>query len=134
MNEKERFAQNFIKFLKQKGIEPRPCVVDREFHLHHYGNDITQQAIRKWLQGESLPNNERLQTLADWLGVELTDLVSEERAYKIKKMKNKQNSKKSLWELLQSNDTDRLTIETFLKLPSEHKKIVQDVIMAIYNK
>ena len=91
MNEKENFAKNLKEILERKGIEARPSVLEREFHLHHYGKDITQQAIRKWLEGLSLPTSERLQTLADWLQVDLTELVSEERAYKIRKNKEKQN-------------------------------------------
>ncbi|MDY2796912.1 helix-turn-helix transcriptional regulator [[Pasteurella] aerogenes] len=131
MNEKEYFAKNLREILEQKGIEARPCVLEREFHLHHYGKDITQQAIKKWLDGTSLPTAERLQTLADWLQVDLTELVSEERAYKIRKKNEKQKSNKNLWELLQKNYEDQDLIEKWFNLPPEQKKVVREVIMAM---
>lgn len=131
MNEKERFAQNLKEILLRKGIEPRPSVLEREFHLHHYGKEITPNAFRKWLLGQSLPSSKRLLTLAEWLEVDLTELVSEARAYKIQKAEKPKKSTKPIWELTESYE-DRLLFEIFLKLPQTQRKIVREVIVAMH--
>ena len=61
-------------------------MLEREFNLHHYGKPIGLHAVARWLRREALPCLARLRTLADWLEVELTELVSAETAYKINKV------------------------------------------------
>ncbi|QYF95597.1 hypothetical protein KY495_10850 [Massilia sp. PAMC28688] len=40
-----------------------------QFNAHSDEPPITVHAVRKWLMGESLPTQARLQVLADWAGV-----------------------------------------------------------------
>ncbi len=46
-----------------------PTLLAREFNLHFNGRSVTAHAARKWLQGESIPTQEKLRALASWLGV-----------------------------------------------------------------
>ncbi|TFW07139.1 hypothetical protein E4K72_09295 [Oxalobacteraceae bacterium OM1] len=41
----------------------------REFNIRFEGRPITVHAARKWLVGEAIPTQEKLRTLAQWLGV-----------------------------------------------------------------
>lgn len=41
----------------------------REFNRRSSGHPVTAHATRKWLQGEAIPAQGRLQELARWLGV-----------------------------------------------------------------
>lgn len=131
MNEKEIFAKKLKEILASKGIEPTAKVIEREFHLRHYGKDITEHAIRKWLRGESLPSSERLRTLSEWLQVDLTDLVSIERANKIQKSRKSQKSTRPIWNMAESYE-DQMLFETFLNLPQAQRKVIREVIVAMH--
>ncbi|KAE9537104.1 hypothetical protein A1D25_02655 [Ursidibacter arcticus] len=131
MNERKLFAENLKKILVEKGITPKASVLEREFNLHHYGKPIGLHAVARWLRGEALPSLARLRTLADWLEVELTELVSNETAYKINKVEKQKEPSKHIWETAASYQ-DQVLFETFLKLPQEQRKIVREVIIAMH--
>lgn len=40
-----------------------------QFNLRHPNASITQQAAQKWLSGTACPTPDKMETLADWLGV-----------------------------------------------------------------
>jgi len=46
-----------------------PTQLAREFNIRFEGRPITVHAARKWLVGEAIPTQEKLRTLAQWLGV-----------------------------------------------------------------
>ncbi len=46
-----------------------PTRLAREFNVHFSGHPVTAHAARKWLQGESIPTQEKLRALASWLDV-----------------------------------------------------------------
>jgi transcriptional regulator with XRE-family HTH domain len=46
-----------------------PTQLAREFNIRFAGRPITVHAARKWLVGEAIPTQEKLRTLAQWLGV-----------------------------------------------------------------
>lgn len=131
MNEREYFAQNLKRILVEKGISPKASVLEREFNLHHYGKPIGLHAVARWLRGEALPSLARLRTLADWLEVELTELVSAETAYKINKVEKQKEPTKHIWEMAASYQ-EQLLFETFLNLPQEQRKVVREVIVAMH--
>lgn len=131
MNEREQFAQNLKRILVEKGISPKASVLEREFNLHHYGKPIGLHAVARWLRGEALPSLARLRTLADWLEVELTELVSAETAYKINKVEKQKEPSKHIWQTAASYQ-DQMLFETFLNLPQEQRKVVREVIVAMH--
>ena len=70
MNEKAEFAQRLRDAMTRAGYELRPVVLEREFNTRYWGRSVTLQGVRRWLRGEAIPSQEKLQVLADWLGVE----------------------------------------------------------------
>ena len=46
-----------------------PTRLAREFNIRFAGRAITVHAARKWLVGEAIPTQEKLRTVAQWLGV-----------------------------------------------------------------
>ncbi|WP_279586106.1 MULTISPECIES: transcriptional regulator [Chromohalobacter] len=64
------FAERLQKALVAAGYEPRPSVLEREFNLRYWGKPITFQAVRRWLRGDSIPAQDKLQVLAEWLRIE----------------------------------------------------------------
>lgn len=131
MNERERFALKLREYLMAQGYQPKASVLERELNLRHYGKPISLHAVARWLRGEALPSFARLRTLANWLEVELTELVSVETADKLKRVEKQKEPSKYIWETAASYQ-DQLLFETFLKLPSEQRKIVREIIIAMH--
>ena len=46
-----------------------PTRLAREFNRRYPGQPVTLHAVRKWLQGEALPAQDKVRVLADWLDV-----------------------------------------------------------------
>jgi len=46
-----------------------PAALAREFNRRYPGGPITNYAARKWLMSESIPSQDKLKVLAQWLGV-----------------------------------------------------------------
>lgn len=128
MDEKKLFAEKLKALLIERGYKPMASVLEREFNLRHYGKPIGLHAFASWLRGETLPRSARLKTLAEWLNVPVTDLVSEELAYKLDRVEKEPS--KHLWEEATSYQ-DQTVIKMFLNLPKEQKKVVREVIMAM---
>ncbi len=70
MDEKAEFSQRLRKAIESAGYPVRPVVLEREFNTRYWGRPVTVQAVRRWLRGEAIPSQEKLQVLADWLKVE----------------------------------------------------------------
>jgi transcriptional regulator with XRE-family HTH domain len=69
-NERESFSVRLQQALKNAHYSPdSPTRLAREFNIRFDGRPITVHAARKWLVGEAIPTQEKLRTLAQWLGV-----------------------------------------------------------------
>ena len=70
-NQKEQslFAKRLTWALEVAGIPASPTTVQREYNFRSGQLPITSHAARKWLMGESIPTQGRIQVLANWLGV-----------------------------------------------------------------
>lgn len=54
------------------GAKIRPANATKiatEFNLRYHGRSVSAQAVRKWLEGKSLPAPDKIVALANWLGV-----------------------------------------------------------------
>jgi len=68
--EQESFSQRLQQALQNaKYSTSSPTQLAREFNARYLGRPITVHAARKWLVGEAIPTQEKLRTLANWLGV-----------------------------------------------------------------
>lgn len=70
MDEKKQFSKRLRAAMVAAGHEPRPSVLEKHFNARYWGRSVTYQAVRRWLLGLSIPEQEKLQVLADWLHVE----------------------------------------------------------------
>ena len=68
-NEQQKFSARLVQALEGAGLRPKQTDVWRMFNQRHPGSPVTIHAVRKWLNGESIPAQDKLQTLADWLSV-----------------------------------------------------------------
>lgn len=76
---KERFAQVLRTTLVAHfgGRLPSNAVIAREFNLRAYGADpVTQESVRRWVQGISMPDETKLRILVVWLDLDLRSCFS----------------------------------------------------------
>jgi hypothetical protein len=124
MNTKQEFSERLKAAMIEAGYEPRPSVLERGFNTCYYGNPVTVQAAYRWLRGLSIPEQDKLQVLADWLKIDPHILrfggqISRNIA-----------EKKQRWDDAISG-AEREVLEAFIALPAEQKKVARAVILAL---
>lgn len=68
--ERVKFQARLAKSLRFAGYpHDSPTQLAREFNFRFSGRPVTIHAARKWLVGESIPTQDKLRILAQWLGV-----------------------------------------------------------------
>ena len=122
MNEKEEFAQRLRDAMTRAGYPLRPVVLEREFNTRYWGRSVTLQGVRRWLRGEAIPSQDKLQVLADWLGVE-----PEVLRFGVEVRQSVQERRQRWDEGL--GYAERETFEAFLSLPAPQRKLVREVIL-----
>lgn len=82
MNEKQAFSARLLQAMHQAQIQVRsPTRLTLEFNLRYPGKPVTTQAVRKWLLGGAIPSQDKIFTLAKWLGVSTEWLRFGENTY-----------------------------------------------------
>ena len=119
-DEKIEFGKRFTAAVEAAGHEPRPSVVEKHFNSRYYGTSVSFQGVRRWLRGESIPEQDKLVVLAEWLGVEAHEL-----RYGVKGPQQAQGDKP--WHASLSVDEYEL-IQALLALPAPKRKVVKEVI------
>ena len=119
----EKFAKRLRAAMQAAGYEPKPAVLEREFNLRYMGKPMTLHGVRRWLLGESLPKQDKVLVLAEWLrvppqqlryGVEIEQRIEQQR---------------TRWDE-GIGYQEREVFEAFLSLPAPQRKIVHEVIQA----
>lgn len=123
MSEKLQFAERLREAMTRAGYPLRPVVLEREFNTRFWGRSITLQAARRWLRGEAIPAQDKLQVLSDWLGVEPEVLRFGEV------VRRSVQDRRQRWDDGVGYQ-EREAFEAFLALPAAQRKVVREVIMA----
>ncbi|MCW5575475.1 MAG: hypothetical protein KIT13_05215 [Burkholderiales bacterium] len=67
---REAFSRRLRDALHKGGIgADSPTQLARDFNDRYRGKRVTQQAVRKWLNGEAIPSHDKILALAGWLEV-----------------------------------------------------------------
>lgn len=120
---KEKFAQRLKSAMEALGLEAKPAVLERQFNLHYTGEPMTLHGVRRWLLGETLPSQDKLIALAEWLRIPPDELrYGAEIKTEIKQARQRWDEAISYQE--------REVFEAFLNLPAPQRKIVREVILA----
>jgi hypothetical protein len=128
MNTKKAFSERLRKAMLAAGHEARPAILEREFNDRYWGRSIAFQTASGWLRGVSIPTQDKLVVLAEWLKVEPHVLRYGDKAARGVRVQEK----KQLWPE-SVGAVDRATVEAFLALPAVQRKVVRDVIMTVAN-
>lgn len=123
MNEKIDFSKRLRDAMVKAGYAASPSVLEHEFNLRWYGRSISNQAAWGWLNNRSIPTQEKLQVLAEWLKVEPQVLRFGEA------VRNSVQQHKKRWDE-GVGYLERETFDTFMKLPAPQRKVVREVIQA----
>ena len=122
-NAKAQFAERLREAMKAAGYEAKPAVLEREFNTRYWGRAMTLHGVRRWLRGETLPSQEKLLVLAEWLGVPPQQLrYGSEVTQRVQ-------LRRARWDSGIGYE-ERDLFEAFLKLPVPQRKVIRDVILA----
>ncbi len=122
MNEKIEFSNRLRDVMVKAGYTASPSVLEHEFNLRWYGRSISNQAAWGWLNNRSIPTQEKLQVLAEWLKVEPQVLRFGEA------VRNAVQQHKQRWDE-GIGYLERETFDAFLKLPAPQRKLIREVIL-----
>ena len=122
MNNKLEFAQRLQTAIVAAGMEPRPGVLLNHFNANYWGRSVTFQAVSRWLRGEAIPQEDKLQALAGLLKIEPEVLRFGDAV-----RQSVQQHRKRLDEGV--GYLERETFDAFLKLPAPQRKLIREVIL-----
>lgn len=120
---KLQFAERLRAAMQAAGYVPRPAVLEREFNSRYWGKPMTLHGVRRWLLGETLPSQDKLLVLAEWLAIPpQTLLFGEQAVARVAQRKPRWDSDVGF--------EDRELFEAFLRLPVQQRRVVREVILA----
>jgi len=108
--------------MARMGYPPRPSVLEREFNLRYWGKPMTLHGVRRWLRGETMPSNDKIKVLAEWLGEAPQDLGFGESS-----LQNEQERQSRVASSYGYQEHELM--EAFLSLPVAQRRLVRDVIL-----
>jgi transcriptional regulator with XRE-family HTH domain len=127
IDEKRAFSKRLVEAMRKAGIDTlSPTHVARAFNLRYHGDPVSTQSVRKWLTGRSLPSQDKLRVLAEWLGVAPQWLRFGEGAGEGARRAG------MLRQEVRSYRRDQdILLEIFGRLSERHKKLVLDLVEAL---
>ena len=118
--ETKAFADRLRRALDGIGVRPSPTLVANEFNTRYWGQSITSHTARNWLLGRSIPTQDKLRVLAEWLQV-APDLLRF----------GEQTSSPSAFADQQLDMQDREMLQKYLTLPVEDRQIIRRVVSSL---
>lgn len=124
MDEKTEFSERLKMAMAAAGYPVRPIVLEREFNTRYWGHPVTVQAVRRWMNGQAIPAQDKLQILAEWLRIEPHVLrFGEEPITAIRE-------KRQRWDE-GIGYQEREVFEAFLNLSAAQRKAVREIILGL---
>ncbi len=123
--ESQAFSERLREALGALGVRASPTVVANEFNLRYWGRSVTAHTARNWLLGVSIPTQDKLRVLADWLQVNPEEL----RFGPLGAAGRVAEPSGLLKEL---DMADREMLQRYLALPTAERKLVRDVVAAVH--
>lgn len=110
--------------MESAGIRPSSTLVANEFNQRYWGKSITPHTARSWLMGVSIPMQDKLKVLADWLQVS-----PEELRYGVAAAPHR--VQEGGLDASTLNMQNREMLKRYLGLSAEDRKTVRDVVAAL---
>lgn len=122
MNEKLEFSQRLRAAMVQAGHAASPSVLEHEFNLRWPGRSISNQAAWGWLNNRSIPTQDKLQVLAEWLKVE-PEVLRFGAGVRHSVQEHRKRWDEGVGYL------ERETFDAFLQLPAPQRKVIREIIL-----
>lgn len=116
------FTQRLRAAMARAGYAASPSVLEHEFNLRWPGRSISNQAAWGWLNSRSIPTQDKLQVLAEWLKIEPEVLRFGEA------VRHKVRAHRARWDE-DVGHHEREVFDAFLRLPASQRKILREVIL-----
>ena len=120
-NEREKFSQRLANAMQQAGYEARPKVLFHLFNTRYRGRSVTFQTTSRWLAGGAIPAQDKLQVIADVLGVEPHALRFGSPA------RSRVAETRATWPA-GVGSRERQVIDAYLKLPPKKREVVGELV------
>lgn len=122
-DERYEFSLRLSEAMRVLGYEPRPAVLFRLFNAKYRGRSVSFQTASRWLNGRSMPEQDKLQVLAELLGVD-------PHVLRFGKGKVRVMEKQAIWPV-GTGARERQIIEAFLALPPKRRELVGELVKAL---
>lgn len=123
-DERHEFSLRLSKAMEASGYEARPAVLFRLFNARYRGRSVSFQTASRWLSGRSMPEQDKLQVLAELFGLEPHVLRFGEKS------KRRVAEAQAAWPT-GVGVRERQTIDAFLVLPPAYRELVADLVKAL---
>ena len=124
-DERQAFARRLAEAMRSKGYEAKPCVLLVLFNSHYKGRSIGFSSASKWLRGMTLPEQDKLQVLADLFGVDPQTL-----RYGRPARSGHVSEPQAAWPA-GTGARDRQVFEAYLALPARHRDMIEVMVAAL---
>jgi hypothetical protein len=157
---KSNFSALLRDSLKSRfGRIPSAAVIAREFNLRAYNTDpISQESARRWIRGVSLPEEERLRVLVNWLDLDFNSVLrpresshalglpngqqyqngnghlNQVRAQQVQKQMGNHQHHDLDWSIKSNGHETSQLLELFKTLDDHQKQLVIDLIQIGFKK
>ena len=125
-DERQAFSQRLADAMAAKGYSPKPGQLHKLFNSHYKGRSVAFSTASKWLRGLAIPEQDKLQVLADLFGVEPQVLRYG------KGRKGGVSESRLPWST--AGARERQVIDAFLALPPKRRELVGELVAALAQK
>lgn len=127
VDEKRNFSKRLLEALrKARQDASSPTRMAREFNLRYHGSPVTAQSVRKWLTAKSVPSQDKVRVLAEWLNVSAQWLRFGE-GDPAAMQRGRALSQEAAHYAIEDDALSR----DFGRLSEHHKKIVLEIVRAL---
>jgi len=123
--ERKAFSKRLAQAMRDADYEPRPIVLLKAFNSRYRGRSVSFQTVSRWLRGKSMPEQDKLQQLADLLDIQPHVLRFGGSVAKVG------DSKRDAPPPLKPQE--REVIDAYLALPASQRRLVRELIAQLAN-
>jgi hypothetical protein len=121
------FSARLLSALDDAGVRKSATVVANIFNQKYWGKSITSHTARSWMVGTSIPMQDKLVVLSDWLKVSPQELrFGLEKGESAEFRTNESNS-----EFGSLNLQDREMLRRYIPLSPANKNMVREMVVAL---
>lgn len=123
-DERTEFSKRLIAAMTAAGYEARPGILLKRFNSTYRGRSVSFQTASRWLKGQGIPEQDKLQVLAELYGVAPQELRYGERSSR------RIADSRPAW-LHELSTSDQQMLDAYLLLPPAQRRLVRELIAAL---